>query len=97
MSASIRVAPSAAASQRACDVRSGAREVIEANMRLVVDYNKCRKAAQCSYLHPELFKPDESGSPMVLVEHPGEELREAAEEAAELCPNGAIALIEEDS
>jgi ferredoxin len=65
-------------------------------MRLVIDYKKCRKAAQCTYLHPELFKADQAGAPMVLVEHPGEELREAAEEAVELCPNGAIALTEED-
>jgi ferredoxin len=65
-------------------------------MRLVVDYKRCRKAAQCTYLHPELFKADSTGSPVVLVEHPGAELREAAEEAAELCPNGAIAFIEED-
>jgi ferredoxin len=64
-------------------------------MRLVVEYKKCRKAAQCSYLHPELFKADDLGSPVVLVEHPGEDLREAAEEAAELCPNGAILLKEE--
>ncbi len=64
-------------------------------MRLVIDYSKCRKAGQCSYLHPELFKTGEDGSPIVLVEHPGEELREAAEEAVDLCPNAAIALVEE--
>jgi ferredoxin len=66
-------------------------------MRLVIDYKKCRKAAQCSYLHPELFKADRAGAPVVLVEHPGEELQAAAEEAAELCPNGAISLTEDES
>lgn len=65
-------------------------------MRLVIDYRKCRKAAQCSYLHPELFQADQAGAPVVLVEHPGGELREAAEDAVELCPNGAILLTEED-
>ncbi len=65
-------------------------------MRLVIDYKKCRKAAQCSYLHPELFKADQAGAPVVLVEHPGDELREAAEEAVELCPNGAISLLEDE-
>jgi ferredoxin len=64
-------------------------------MRLVVNHAKCRRTGQCSYLHPELFKADEAGAPVVLVEHPGEELREAAEEAVELCPSGAIALEEE--
>lgn len=65
-------------------------------MRLVIDYKKCRKAAQCSYLHPELFRADAVGAPVVLVEHPGEQLRSAAEDAVELCPNGAISLREDD-
>jgi ferredoxin len=65
-------------------------------MRLVIDYKKCRKAAQCTYLHPELFRADRSGAPVVLVEHPGHEQREAAEEAVELCPNGAISIIEDE-
>ena len=65
-------------------------------MRLVIDYKKCRKAAQCTYLHPELFEADQTGAPVVLVEHPGDELRAAAEEAVELCPNGAISLNEDE-
>lgn len=64
-------------------------------MHLVVDYKKCRRAGQCSYLHPELFRVDEGGAPVVVVEHPDDESREAAEEAIELCPNGAIALRED--
>jgi len=64
-------------------------------MRLVIDYNRCRRTGQCSYLHPELFKADEVGAPVVLVERSGEDLREAAEEAVELCPSGAISLVEE--
>lgn len=43
-------------------------------MRLVIGYNKCRRTGQCSYLHPELFKADEVGAPVVLVERPGEAL-----------------------
>jgi ferredoxin len=65
-------------------------------MRLQIDYKKCRRAGQCSYLHPELFKIDEAGAPVVLVERPAEELRDAAEEAVELCPNGAISLREDE-
>lgn len=64
-------------------------------MRLMIDYKKCRKAGQCSYLHPELFKADEAGAPVVSVGHLGEDLREAAEEAVDLCPNGAISLKED--
>ena len=51
-------------------------------MRLVIDHRRCRRTGQCSYLHPELFKAGEDGAPIVLVEHPDEELREAAEAAA---------------
>lgn len=63
-------------------------------MSLAIDYRKCRKAHQCCYLHPELFKADEGGAPVVLFDNPGEELRGAAEDAVELCPNGAISLSE---
>lgn len=66
-------------------------------MRLVIDYTKCRRTGQCSYLHPELFKADEVGAPIVLAERPDEKLRAAAEEAIEFCPSGAISLIEEES
>jgi ferredoxin len=66
----------------------------EAEMSLIIDYRKCRKAHQCCYLHPELFKADEVDAPVVLVDHPGGELRGAAEEAVELCPNGAISFRE---
>lgn len=64
-------------------------------MRLVIDRGRCRRTGQCSYLHPELFKAGEDSSPIVLVKHPGEELREAAEDAIDLCPSGAISLVED--
>ena len=63
-------------------------------MRLEINHNKCRRTGQCVYLHPELFKAEADGSPIVLLAHPGEELREAAEEAVDLCPSGAITLVE---
>ena len=62
-------------------------------MRLVIDHRRCRRTGQCSYLHPELFKAGADGSPSVRVEHPSEELREAAEDAIDLCPSGAIAFV----
>jgi ferredoxin len=65
-------------------------------MRLVIDYKKCRRAGQCFYLHPELFKAGDGGAPVVLVEHPDKHLREAAEDGVDLCPNGAIALTENE-
>ena len=64
-------------------------------MRLVVDLKKCRRSGQCAYLHRELFTIGADGFPVVQVEHPNEDAREAAEEAVDLCPGGAIALVEE--
>jgi len=64
-------------------------------MRLVIDYKKCLKSGQCSYLHAELIKADPDGTPRVIVETIGEDLREAAEDAVDLCPSGAIGLVEE--
>jgi ferredoxin len=65
-------------------------------MRLTVDHNVCMRSGQCSYLHPELFTEREDGFPVVLVDRPDEELLTAAEEAAELCPSGAIQLVEDE-
>jgi ferredoxin len=64
-------------------------------MRLVIDYKKCLKSGQCSYLHAELIKADQDGTPRVIVDKIGDDLREAAEDAVDLCPSGAIALVEE--
>ena len=63
-------------------------------MRLVIDYQKCRKSGQCSYLHAELIRADPNGTPRVIVEAISEALREAAEDVVDLCPSGAIALVE---
>ena len=62
-------------------------------MRLVIDYQKCRKSGQCSYLHAELIRADPNGTPRVIVEVIGETLREAAEDVVDLCPSGAIELV----
>jgi ferredoxin len=64
-------------------------------MRLVINYNKCLKSGQCSYLHAELIKADHDGTPRVIVEKIGDDLREAAEDAVDLCPSGAITLQDE--
>lgn len=64
-------------------------------MRLVIDYTKCLKSGQCSYLHAELIKADADGTPRVIVEKIGDDLRANAEDAVDLCPSGAIALMED--
>ena len=64
-------------------------------MKIEVDRTACMKSTQCSYLHPELFDRDADDFPVPKVQHPGEELRKAIEDAIELCPAGAIRLVED--
>ncbi len=61
--------------------------------KVVVDRAICLKAGQCYYLQPSIFKADSTGWPEILIEHPQEEDDlEAAEDAAEICPSGAIVV-----
>lgn len=60
--------------------------------KVVVDRAICLKAGQCYYLQPGVFRADSQGWPEIVVEHPeGDEL-EAAEDAVEICPSGAITV-----
>ncbi|MXZ88121.1 MAG: ferredoxin [Dehalococcoidia bacterium] len=61
--------------------------------RVVVDRVICLKAGQCYYLQPSIFKADPQGWPDILVEFPeSDDDIEAAEDAAEICPSGAIVV-----
>ena len=64
-------------------------------MRLVVDLAKCRRSGQCVYMHPKLFKSADDGVPIVLVDQLTREQQEDAEDAVDLCPGGAIALMQD--
>lgn len=61
---------------------------------LVIDHEKCLNSGQCAYLQPELFKLDESGAPVVIVDHPSGDLMDRARDAIEMCPAQAISLDE---
>lgn len=61
--------------------------------KVVVDRAICLKAGQCYYLQPSIFKADSQGWPDILVEFPeSDEDLDAAEDAAEICPSGAIVV-----
>lgn len=59
-------------------------------MRIELDKKACLKSGQCTYLHPQLFSEGADGYPVVRVEEVPEELQAEAEDAAEICPSGAI-------
>ena len=61
-------------------------------MKIVFDASKCKRHAQCRGAAPELFDFAPDGSLVVLDENPPEELREAAQDAVDICPEGAISI-----
>ncbi|MFF8644110.1 MULTISPECIES: ferredoxin [unclassified Streptomyces] len=65
-------------------------------MELRVDRERCLSAGMCALTAPEVFDQDaEDGRVLLLDAAPGpRERREAAREAAELCPSGAVTVAE---
>ena len=52
----------------------------------------CVSTGSCTRVAPEVFEIRDDGFLYVLQEEPGEDLRAKVEEAAELCPTGAISI-----
>ncbi len=64
-------------------------------MNVTINKPKCLRSGQCTYLHPELFKEGEGGYPELIVANPiPDNLKEGAEDAADICPSGAIDIEE---
>ncbi len=64
-------------------------------MRAEVDYRTCMKTGQCYYLHPELFRRREDDHPEPTAGAFPEDLRDALEEAADLCPTESIRVVDD--
>jgi ferredoxin len=66
-------------------------------VKVVGDRTKCIGAAVCSLTAPALFDQDsEEGLVVVLVEDVDESDVPAAWEAVDLCPSGALTLIDNE-
>ena len=64
-------------------------------MKVKIDKDKCFMSGECYYNHPELFKMDDEGYPIVLIDNiDDDEMKRHAMEAAEVCP--AVAIIIEE-
>lgn len=61
-------------------------------MKVTVDYDACASTGTCQQIAPEIFEVRQDGFLYVLQEEPPEELRAKADEAAEMCPTGAITI-----
>jgi ferredoxin len=63
-------------------------------VKVVVDRDLCEGTARCVQLAPKVFRTDDADRLEILIEEPGEELRDAVESAVALCPRQALKLIE---
>ena len=61
-------------------------------MKVVVDYDICASTGACTQICPEVFEVRSDGYLYVLIESPGEELREKVKQASDLCPTAAITI-----
>jgi ferredoxin len=65
-------------------------------MKIIVEEDKCCSGGQCVLAAPDVFdQRDEDGVVIVLDETPGREQWAAVEEAVQICPAAAIAVIED--
>jgi ferredoxin len=61
-------------------------------MKISVNFDVCASTGACMQTAPEVFEVRSDGYLYILQEEPGEELRTKVEEAADLCPTGAITV-----
>jgi len=64
-------------------------------MRVVVDLSQCESNALCMAAAPEVFELDDNDDLHVLMENPGEDLRDKVEMAVRTCPKQAISIVED--
>ena len=64
-------------------------------MRIVHDTELCANHGQCVGAAPELFKFADDGSLVVIDPTPPESLREAAEDAVDICPVQALSIVDD--
>ncbi|MEU8134631.1 ferredoxin [Streptodolium elevatio] len=60
-------------------------------MKIVVDMERCQDHGQCVFSAPEVFQINAAGR-LEYVAEPDDALREAVEDAADVCPLQAITI-----
>ncbi len=63
-------------------------------MKVVVDRDLCEANARCQEAAPQVVRADEEDHLHILIDKPGEELREKLDEAIRLCPRQALSIEE---
>ena len=61
-------------------------------MKVVIDKERCLMSGECYYNHPEIFRMDDEGYPVVLIDQLEQQALQQVNEATEVCPAVAISL-----
>jgi ferredoxin len=61
-------------------------------MKVSVDFDLCVSTGSCARVCPEVFELRDDGYLYVLQDSPPDHLAAQVQEAAELCPTGAITV-----
>jgi ferredoxin len=64
-------------------------------MRIHTDTDVCIGAGNCARTVPDLFDQDDQGTVRLLDPEPDPSRHDAAREAEDLCPSGAISITED--
>jgi ferredoxin len=66
-------------------------------MKIVADTGVCVGAGMCVLTAPDVFdQSEEDGTVVLLVSEPTSEQAEAVREAVQLCPSGALSLVDDE-
>jgi ferredoxin len=63
-------------------------------VKVSVDFDLCASTGSCMQVCPDVFEVRSDGYLYVLQEEPGPELAAKVNDAADLCPTGAITIQE---
>jgi ferredoxin len=61
-------------------------------VKVTVNFDVCASTGACAQVAPEVFQVRNDGMLHIIAERPAPELYDAVQEAADLCPTGAIVL-----
>lgn len=61
-------------------------------MKVSVDFDVCASTGACTQVAPEVFEVRSDGYLYILIEEPGEDLRDSVQTAVDMCPTAAITI-----
>ena len=61
-------------------------------VKVTVNFDTCISSGTCADLVPQVFELRDDGYLYVINENPGDDLRDALAEAAEMCPTNSITI-----